>query len=49
MKDTYSYAEAFNIVQIPVLPKKGMPGRGSAYYGRADFRISDSIGSERTE
>lgn len=32
MKDTYSYTEAFNIIQIPVLPKKGIPGRGIAYY-----------------
>ena len=39
MKDTYSYTEAFNIIQIPVLPKKGIPGRGIAYYGERNLEF----------
>lgn len=33
MKDTYAYIEAFDVIQVPVLPKKGIAGRGIAYYG----------------
>lgn len=43
MKDTYSYAEAFNIIQIPVLPKKGIPGRGIAYYGERILEFQTAL------
>ena len=32
MKDSYAYAEAFDIIRCPILPKKGVAGRGVAYY-----------------
>ena len=32
MKDSYAYAEAFDIIRSPILPKKGVAGRGVAYY-----------------
>ena len=43
MKDTYSYTEAFNIIQIPVLPKKGIPGRGIAYYGERILEFQTAL------
>ena len=43
MKDTYSYTEAFNIIQIPVLPKKGIPGRGIAYYGEQILEFQTAL------
>ncbi len=33
MKDTYAYIEAFDVIKVPVTPKKGVSGRGIAYYG----------------
>lgn len=33
LKDTYAYTEVFDVVQIPVFPKKGVAGRGIAYCG----------------
>ena len=33
MKETYSYTEALNVMQIPVLPQQGIPGRGITFYG----------------
>lgn len=33
MKDTYAYIEAFDVIQVPVLPEKGIAGRGITYYG----------------
>ena len=32
MKETYSYTEALNVMQIPVLPQQGIPGRGITFY-----------------
>lgn len=32
MKDSYAYSEAFDIIRSPILPKKGVAGRGVAYY-----------------
>ena len=45
MKDTYAYTEAFDTMQIPVMPKKGVAGRGLAYYGEniLEFQIALAV------
>ena len=48
MKDKYAYTEVFDVIQISVFPKAEIPGRGIAYYGESNFRISNSIGFECT-
>ena len=43
MKDTYAYTEAFDIMQIPVFPKKGVAGRGLAYYGESILEFQTAL------
>lgn len=43
MRDTYAYTEAFDIMQIPVLPKKGVAGRGLAYYGESILEFQTAL------
>lgn len=43
MKDTYSYAEAFNIIQIHHLSAKKGPGRGIAYYGERILEFQTAL------
>ncbi len=46
MKDVYAYTEAFDIIQIPVLPQKGIPGRGIAYYGEKLLEFQTALAVE---
>ncbi len=46
MKETYSYTEALNVMQIPVLPKQGIPGRGIAFYGERILEFQTALAVE---
>lgn len=46
MKDTYSYAEVFDVIKVPVLPQTGIPGRGIAYYGERILEFQTALAVE---
>lgn len=46
MKDTYAYTEAFDVMRIPVFPKKGIAGRGIACYGEKVLEFQTALAVE---
>ena len=46
MKDTYAYTEVFDVIQIPILPKKGIAGRGIACYGEKLLEFQTALAIE---
>ena len=46
MKDTYAYTEAFDVMRIPVFPKKGVAGRGIACYGEKVLEFQTALAVE---